>query len=61
LLAVFPAIGWWKERHHLGRWGTKARYALAISIQGRDLEVDVYTPIQNLIGVPVVVSVATTR
>ncbi|MFT3840757.1 MAG: S8 family peptidase [Myxococcaceae bacterium] len=58
LVAVFPAIGWWKERHHLGRWSEKARYSLIISIQARELDVDVYTPIKNLIGVPIPVTVS---
>lgn len=57
MIAVFPAIGWWKERHHLGRWATKARYALVLSIQARELDVDVYTPIKNLIEIPVAVPV----
>ena len=59
LLAVFPAVGWWKERQHLGRWATKARYALLVSIRARELDVDVYTPIKNLIAVPVAIPIAT--
>ncbi|MBL8912024.1 MAG: S8 family peptidase [Archangium sp.] len=58
-LAVFPAIGWWKERKHLGRWDTKVRYGLVLSIRARELDVDVYTPIKNTIAVPVAVPVRT--
>lgn len=56
LLAVYPAIGWWKERHHLGRWNEKTRYALIISVRAKT-EVDIYTPIMNEISVPVTVAV----
>ena len=28
LIAVYPVTGWWKERHHLGRYDRKARYSL---------------------------------
>jgi len=46
-LAVYPVTGWWKERHHLGRWDRKARYALVVSIETPQVDVDLYTPIVN--------------
>jgi hypothetical protein len=55
-VAVFPVIGWWRERHHLGRWGAQARYALVISIHAPSVEADLYTPIAALLRVPVVVT-----
>ena len=54
-IAVYPSIGWWRERHHLGRWNAHARYALVISIRAPRLDVDVYTPIKAEIAVPVAV------
>ena len=51
-LAVYPAIGWWRERHHLLRYTKKARYALLISIETPETELDIYTEVANLIAVP---------
>lgn len=44
-LIVHPAIGWWRERHHLGRWKKRTRYALIVSIHLPGQEVDIYTPV----------------
>jgi len=60
LIAVFPKIGWWRERHHLGKYNKKTRYSLVISIKTPDENVDIYTPVaikitQN-IPVPVEIS-----
>ena len=48
-IAVFPVIGWWRERKYLGRSNNKIRYSLIISIETPDTEVDLYTPIINQI------------
>ena len=53
VVAVFPVTGWWKERPHLERWNRLARYALIVSIETPETEVDLYTPIVNQIGVPI--------
>jgi len=50
-LAVYPVTGWWKERHHLGRWNRAARYSLIVSIETPDVNVDLYTPIMNQVTV----------
>jgi len=44
-IAVYPVTGWWKERHHLGRYKQKARYSLIVSIESKNTTVDLYTPI----------------
>lgn len=49
LLAVYPTIGWWKERHHLGRWNKSIRYSLIVSISTPVMGVDLYTPIISII------------
>ncbi|MGY0372327.1 S8 family peptidase [Clostridium sp. JNZ J1-5] len=51
LIAVYPAIGWWRERHHLGRWNHKIRYSLIVSISTPKVTTDLYTPIINKIKV----------
>lgn len=48
-IAVFPVIGWWRERHHLGRYEDTMRYSLVVSISTQEKSVDFYTPIQTLI------------
>jgi Subtilase family len=53
LLAVYPSLGWWKTRQALERYNKAARYALIVSIDARELDVDLYTPIANQIGIPV--------
>ena len=57
LIAVYPVVGWWRERAHLGRWGCRTRYAFVVSIFTPEENVDIYTPVANQVGVaiPVVV------
>jgi hypothetical protein len=56
-LAVYPTMGWWNKRPHLGAWGRVARYSLIVSIATPAVETDLYTPIANQIGVPIVIEV----
>jgi hypothetical protein len=60
-IAVHPTIGWWRERHHLGRWANRARYTLLVSIHLPEQKVDIYTPVANQIGIatPVTITVPT--
>lgn len=52
-IAVFPVTGWWKERPHLECWNKQARYSLVVTIETDDIDVDLYTPIANQIGVAI--------
>ena len=54
-VAVYPVSGWWKDRS-VGDLST--RYALLISIDVPDVDVDIYSAVQSLIKVPV--EIATT-
>ena len=54
-IAVYPVLGWWKERANLERWGKSARYALIVSIKTPNVETDIYTPIENQIGISITV------
>jgi len=47
LIAVYPVTGWWRERPHLGRYDSPARYSLIVTIEAPEIEVDLYTPIVN--------------
>ncbi|RWX48926.1 hypothetical protein VU00_13031, partial [Candidatus Electrothrix marina] len=61
LIVVYPRIGWWRERAHLGKWNKKTRYALVVSINTPEQEtkVDIYTPVaeQIKIDLPVEINV----
>lgn len=59
LIAVHPAVGWWRERNHLGRWNRKTRYSLLVSLHLPGREVDIYTPVAVQIGIstPIPISI----
>jgi hypothetical protein len=52
-VAVYPAIGWWRERAYLGRWNKKCRYSLVISIHTPPQTVDIYTPVAIAVGIAI--------
>ena len=56
-IAVYPALGWWKTRHSLERYDQTARYALVVSIKAPEVNVDLYTEIENVITASVEVEV----
>lgn len=45
LVVVYPVVGWWKERQHLNRYDSKARYSLIITLETAAENVDIYVPI----------------
>lgn len=56
-IAVYPVIGWWRERSYLGHWGKSTRYSLVVSITTVSEEVDIYTPIATKLGITIPVTV----
>lgn len=58
-IAVYPVIGWWRERSYLGKCNSKIRYALVVSLSTPQEKVDLYTPIINQIKVPVETDIQT--
>lgn len=58
LLYIRPISGWWRERPALDRYDSKARYALIVSIETPDAEIDLYTPIEALIPTLVPIDIA---
>ena len=46
-IAVFPVIGWWRERSYLGKHDNKIRYSLIVSLSTPKVDVDFYTPIMT--------------
>jgi hypothetical protein len=53
MLAVYPVTGWWKERPQRDHSERGARYSLIVSIETPGLDVDIWTPVAQQIGVPV--------
>jgi hypothetical protein len=51
LIAVHPVGGWWKERHHLKRFDSIARFSLVVTIDAGENDVDIYTPVRNRVAV----------
>lgn len=60
-IAVYPAVGWWRERHHLDRWNKRTRYSLVVSIHTPEESADIYVPVAQQIGVAVPVEVPASR
>ena len=52
-IAVYPSTGWWKTRHALEKYDQTARYALVVSIKAPEVDVDLYTEVENRIATPV--------
>lgn len=56
-IAVYPVGGWWKNTRNRERVGQPIRYSLVVSLKTEATDVDLYTPIANLLHVPVEVPV----
>jgi len=57
-ISICPVGGWWKENKTLERWEETVRYSLIVSIRVPSVEVDIYTPVENLIRVPISIPVS---
>jgi len=57
LVAVYPVIGWWRERHQLGKWNKKARYSLIVTIKTPETAMDIYTAVENKVKIPIKVEI----
>lgn len=54
-IAVYPTMGWWNKRPHLNGWEKSARYSLIVTIATPGVESELYVPVANQVGVPVVI------
>lgn len=52
-ITVYPIGGWWKEKRYLQRYERSIHYSLIISISVPEVEVDIYTPVANQVGITV--------
>jgi hypothetical protein len=53
MLAVFPVSGWWKTRPKLERYNQRAEYSILVSIRAPEVDVELYTAIENQVKVAV--------
>ncbi len=53
VLAVYPVVGWFRERLHARRFDDDVRYSLIVSIDTQDVTNDIYTPVAAQIRIPV--------
>jgi hypothetical protein len=52
-IGIYPANGWWRTRQAQERYSLSARYSLIVSIHTPGVDVDLYTPIKQLIAAQV--------
>jgi len=52
-IAVFPVVGWWREKHREGHTDKDARYSLIVTISSPELDTDIYASIENMIATPI--------
>ena len=48
-ISVVPVTGWWRMRKCLKKGDSVARYSLIVSIRTQEENVDIYTPVLNII------------
>lgn len=53
VVAIYPVTGWWKGRKDRDRSERGARYSLVVSIEAPEVDVDIYTPVAEEVGVPI--------
>lgn len=58
LIGIAPVGGWWKTRTQFQRYNNKARYSLIVSLETDSVDCDIYTPVYNMVNVPVATSVS---
>ena len=53
VLAIYPVSGWWKTRPRLERHDQRAPYSLLVSIRAPEIDVELYSAIENKVAVSV--------
>ena len=52
-IAVYPVGGWWKTRKSENCSEKQARYSLIVSLHTESEDVDIYTPVANMVRIPI--------
>lgn len=56
-LAVFPAMGWWRNRPSHGRFDRAAKYSLVVSIEAPEIRQDLYAIVAQQIAVQIAIEI----
>lgn len=54
-IAIFPIGGWWKTRKSEKCMEKETRYSLIVSLHTEAQDIDIYTPVANMIAVPITI------
>jgi hypothetical protein len=57
-IAVYPTTGWWKDNETRDRSELGVRYALIVSIDTPEQDVDIWTPVAQQIGIAVPIEIS---
>lgn len=52
-LAVYPKGGWYRTRKKLEKYNSRVRYSLIVSIETVATDIDIYTPVENIIQIQI--------
>lgn len=50
-IAIYPVMGWWREKYKDEGEEKEARYSLIVSIETPETDIDIYTPVENTVTV----------
>ena len=53
IVGVYPVSGWWKDMPKHDRSHSGVRYSLIVSIDTPVTDVDIWTPVANIVGIPI--------
>ena len=57
MLWIHPVSGWWRERKSLQKFNNRSRYALVLTLETEDQNIDLYAQIASLIRTPIEVRI----
>jgi hypothetical protein len=58
-IAIYPVSGWWKDQPARDRSEIGARYSLVVSIETPRIDIDLWTPVAQEIGLPITPTIET--
>jgi hypothetical protein len=56
-IGVYPVSGWWKDQAQRDRSAIGVRYALVVSIDAPEVDVDIWTPVAQQVCIPVEITI----
>ena len=60
-IAVYLKNGWYRTRKKLEKYNSIVRYALIVSIETEDNNIDIYTAVENLMKVQIPITVKSSK